>query len=123
MKKLELLFIDDDVEFLTMLTMLSRVAGHEITGLSNAKDAELWLMNNHPDVIVLDLVMPNLDGLELYRSIEPTLKRTTRVMFLTAASDATIAGVASATGCEVYQKPISLKLLFEIIENGPQETK
>ena len=59
-----ILLIEDDVQFLHMLTKMLQQDGHMITTASDGAEALIILLSLHPDLIVTDILMPNLDGVE-----------------------------------------------------------
>ncbi len=77
-----ILFVDDDQEFLRTMKRLLERFGYEFTGVNDGLQALELLSDTTFDVIISDLRMPNLDGLEFMAE----LKRksvTSPVIFLT----------------------------------------
>ena len=68
-RRRRILVVDDDVALLRMLRLLLRHCGFDVTTTSNAADALSEAMQARPEVIVLDLAMPRVDGWTLYRSL------------------------------------------------------
>lgn len=68
--KSHVLIIDDDQSMCELLEkMLKRK--YAVTTKTNGMDAMYWLVNGHmPDVIVTDIDMPNLDGIEFLKNIK-----------------------------------------------------
>src|SRR4051812_16660455 len=83
------LVIDDDPEMRTLLQKQLASAGHDVTIAHHGLDALLRLENLHPDVILCDVMMPELTGFEFAEAIK-RLEATNRVpiIFLTANADA-----------------------------------
>jgi CheY-like chemotaxis protein len=64
-----ILLVDDNVDAATMLAMMLRLLGHEVaTAKSGAEGLELGA-RFHPDVAILDLGMPGMDGYEVCRRL------------------------------------------------------
>jgi DNA-binding response OmpR family regulator len=65
-----LLIVDDEEQVSTALAMLLRHEGHEAFCANCAGDALFQLQHNRPDLVLLDLMMPDVDGLDLLDAIE-----------------------------------------------------
>jgi CheY-like chemotaxis protein len=64
-----ILVIDDDEPMSRMIAMTLRSGGHEVTLAHDGRAALEQVETHHPDVIVLDLVMPVMDGWAFYREL------------------------------------------------------
>jgi CheY-like chemotaxis protein len=64
-----LLIIDDDLEASAVLAALLRREGHEVTCAPGAGEALSRLRQADPDLILLDLTMPRVDGLDLLEAL------------------------------------------------------
>jgi CheY-like chemotaxis protein len=67
----KILIVDDEQDARESLAVLFREAGHTVTGAPNGRDALSAVLSDTPDVIILDLMMPEMDGpsfLEVVRS-------------------------------------------------------
>ena len=78
-----ILVVDDDVALLRMLRLLLRHCGFDVTTTSNAADALSEATQARPEVIVLDLAMPRIDGWTLYRELRDHAVHA-RVLILSA---------------------------------------
>jgi CheY-like chemotaxis protein len=75
---------DDDVRRLAVMA-LSRVGGHEVTGVPSGAECLAALMDALPDAVVLDVMMPGMDGPATLQAIrEHPAARHVPVVFLTA---------------------------------------
>lgn len=82
-----ILAIDDEIQ---NLEMVEYALGneYEVIPVRSGKAAISYLKNNTPDLILLDIMMPEMDGMEVYRIIrEMDGKEHTPVIFLTSVSD------------------------------------
>ena len=75
--ELKILVIDDDQEFLNFIRISLEQAGFRLLRTSKPEEGLSLAMQELPDLLLLDLMMPNLDGLELLRRLRrhPKLKR------------------------------------------------
>lgn len=82
-----LLLVDDDHDLLEMLCSIFRRAGYNelLTAASGAEALTIW-RDRHPDMVVLDVMMPDMDGFSVLKEI----RRTSRVpvLMLTARGEA-----------------------------------
>jgi CheY-like chemotaxis protein len=63
------LAVDDDVDALALLRDVLKAAGAEVTTASSGAEALTLIASEHPQVLVADLGMPEMDGFELIRHI------------------------------------------------------
>uniref|UniRef100_C6DYU0 Response regulator receiver protein n=1 Tax=Geobacter sp. (strain M21) TaxID=443144 RepID=C6DYU0_GEOSM len=87
MIKKKLLVVDDTPENLIILYKILRKE-YEVLGANSGKEALLALAENLPDLILLDVMMPEMDGLEVCRILKDDSRyRDIPVIFITALSD------------------------------------
>jgi len=85
--KKKLLVVDDTPENLIILYKILRKE-YEVLGANSGKEALLALAENRPDLILLDVMMPEMDGLEVCRILKDDSRyRDIPVIFVTALSD------------------------------------
>ncbi len=106
-----LLIVDDEDNLRSMLSAALRHNGFEITTASNGREALTAIAERNPDLVVLDVMMPELDGFEVCRRLRAD-NNATPVLFLTAR-DGTEDKVRGLTlgGDDYLQKPFSLEEL------------
>ena len=106
-----LLIVDDEDNLRSMLGAALRHNGFEVSAASNGREALDIVAETSPDLIVLDVMMPELDGFEVCRRLRAD-NNATPVLFLTAR-DATEDKVRGLTmgGDDYLQKPFSLEEL------------
>ena len=61
----KILIIDDDEQFNLMLKSALAIKGYEVDTASNGKEAMALYQSNVYDVIITDIIMPNVDGYEV----------------------------------------------------------
>ena len=103
-----LLLVDDEENLRSMLEAALRHNGFEVASVANGRDALAAAVESRPDLIVLDVMLPDLDGFEVCRRLRADGHRTP-VLFLTA-KDATEDRVRGLTlgGDDYLVKPFSL---------------
>ncbi|MFQ5953332.1 MAG: response regulator transcription factor [Candidatus Omnitrophota bacterium] len=68
MKKI--LIVDDEKEFLYLVEQMLKDAGFEAIGATSGKDALKKAQEDHPDLIMLDIMLPDIDGATVYRKLK-----------------------------------------------------
>lgn len=118
MNKMQILIVDDEVEFASTLVERLALRGIEARSANRGADALVLIEKKIPDVIILDLKMPDLSGLELLsriKSIDPTIE----IIILTGHGSAT-AGIAGMEqgAFDYMMKPVDLTTLLGKIEQA-----
>ncbi|WP_030612197.1 response regulator transcription factor [Streptomyces fulvoviolaceus] len=104
-----LLVVEDDPGIRMLLESALRLSGYEVAGSATGQDALRDIEALHPDLILLDVMLPDLDGLAVTRSLRAAGVRTP-VLFLTARGEIAdrIAGL-TAGGDDYVTKPFSIE--------------
>ena len=104
-----LLVVDDEPNILELLAISLRFAGFEVATAANGRDALAEARRIRPDLVVLDVMMPDMDGFAVVRRMRGE-GSTAPVLFLTAR-DATEDKVTGLTvgGDDYVTKPFSLE--------------
>ncbi len=111
-----ILVVDDEDSLTDLVSSALRFAGYEVRTESNGFDALRTIKSETPDLIVLDVNMPELDGFEVCRRIRRDGLQTP-VIFLTARDDIDDLRVGFRQGGDDYlTKPFSLEELGLRIE-------
>lgn len=121
----KILIVDDELSILVPLQFLMEKEGYVAKLAQSGKEAIEKIHDIQPDLILLDIMLPDLDGYEIYQMIRNRREwESIRVIFLTAKNrDADIAK-GLAMGADAYiTKPFSNTELMEKIRKliGPGE--
>lgn len=99
------LVADDDADILLLLSLTLERGGYDVVTASNGEQALHAALHRAPDLIVLDLMMPILDGCAVTRELRSDERtRDTPVVILTAFAEETQAAAALAAGADAYMK-------------------
>ncbi|MCK6440491.1 MAG: response regulator, partial [Planctomycetes bacterium] len=114
------LIVDDDEEIVEMLTdaLESADANYDISGASNGYDALIKLGSFKPEVLILDLMMPKMDGVELCRRLRANPDtRNIRIIAITALdSEADEVRKIKDIGVEtLLAKPVNIDKLCGLV--------
>lgn len=119
----KILVVDDDASTRTLLELILSSGGHEITLLNDGREALAYLKTNTPDLIVIDVNMPVLDGIEVCSRIKklPRFKKIS-VIVLTSMNDAeTRVRAIDAGASEIVYKPLTGKNFLRTIQGFLQQ--
>ena len=106
--------VDDDQNILTSVSIALEAEGYGVRTFTNGADAYRSLATNGADLIVIDIKMPHMDGMELLTR----LRRVSAVpaIFLTSKDDEVDEVLGLKIGADDYiRKPFSQRLLIERI--------
>ena len=105
------LIVEDNADNLKLATFLLQSAGHTVISASNAEAGLALARSDHPDIILMDIQLPGMDGLEatgLLKKDEQT--RSIPVIALTALAMKGDEERIRAAGCDGYiGKPMRYK--------------
>jgi two-component system, OmpR family, response regulator ChvI len=103
--------VDDDRNILTSVSIALQSEGFAVRVYSDAETALKALAENPPDLAVLDIKMPKMDGMELLRRLRE--KSAVPAIFLTSKDDELDEALGLAMGADDYiTKPFSQRLLI-----------
>lgn len=108
-----ILVADDEPAIRTMLEVILSADGHEIVAVADGKTALEYLQTHTPDVMLLDINMPYMDGFEICSRVKRIKRlRNTPVLLLTAMDDDHTRDHAKLVGADdIVSKPLSGKNL------------
>jgi DNA-binding response OmpR family regulator len=121
----KILIVDDEPSILMSLDFLFRKKGYEVFIARDGREA-IDLLNNHqPDLTILDIMMPEVDGYEVCSYIRKTdAISNSGIIFLSAKSKKSDMEKGLELGADAYMtKPFSNKELLENVEQIIQSKK
>ena len=121
MTNAKLLIIDDEVEFASTLCQRLQLRGFEVIDVHGGGEGLAILSTIEPEIIILDLKMPDMSGLDVLEGIkkhDPTIE----VIMLTGHGSAGSGIEAMEKGAFDYlMKPVDLKELLEKINSADEK--
>ena len=113
-----ILFIDDDPLTLETLKRSAEIFGHEAVLASSGEQAQTLLGDQPPDLILTDMMLPDIDGLTLVKDFKRNpAAADIPVVMLSASPEIDASQVALEAGAEEFlAKPIRLQTLQDVIE-------
>lgn len=111
------LIVDDEPNIVTSLQFLMRKRGFD-TGVARDGDAALAEVERfQPDLLLLDAMMPRLDGFEVCQRLRESGHTDLKIVMLTAKGRETEVAKGLAVGADAYvTKPFSTRELVELVD-------
>ncbi len=107
--------VDDDKNILASVTMLLEQEGYHVRSYTDGASALTALTANPPDLAILDIKMPRMDGMELLRRLRQAVE--VPVIFLTSKDEEIDELMGLNAGADDYiRKPFSQRLLLERVK-------
>jgi FixJ family two-component response regulator len=117
----KLFVIDDDAEYATSLLRLLHSAGYAAEAFGSAREFLARASAEGPACVLVDLMMPDVDGLELQHALEGTARKPP-VIFISGAGQISDSVKAMRAGAvDFLTKPVDERKLFEAIERALAE--
>ena len=111
-----ILVVDDDTEIRSLLREYLQKQGYRVTAVADGKGLRAAVETSHPDVIILDVMMPGDDGLTLCRELRA--RSEVPIIMLTARGEETDRIVGLELGADDYiAKPFSPRELLARIKS------
>ncbi len=112
-KSMKVLAVDDNRTNLHILQVFLKKLGHQVITAENGEEAVRKFANEQPDIVLLDIMMPVMDGFEAARQIKAmTVERWTPVIFLSALNrDENLVEGLEAGADDYLTKPINFVVL------------
>jgi DNA-binding response OmpR family regulator len=108
------MIVEDDEDNLEMFSQILINEGFAVDGFTDAVSALLHFESGSYDLVILDYLLPSLNGLELFHKLREK-DESLRAVFLTASQE--LVYVEDLNGNEVIKKPIYPSKLAEKIRN------
>jgi CheY-like chemotaxis protein len=118
MSKKRVLIVDDEIDTLKLLKMIVEISGYEAYTTLNSLEALTLAQVEQPDVILLDIMMPKMDGFQLCKMMRANPHTNSLpVIFVTAYPALDLEDRRKACGADmVLPKPIDMDQLIKAIE-------
>ena len=120
---LSILLVDDDTAILESCSQGLRLSGHQVETCTNAADALSLIGKDSPHIVISDIRMPKMDGLELLRKLTEHDDELP-VILLTGHGDVDLAVEAMRSGAwDFLQKPVQPRRLIESAERALKQRR
>jgi len=118
-KTKKILIMEDEPDALMMLSMALKSAGYIVFGAPDGEEGLKIFREEKPDMVILDIVMPGLDGWEVLKRIKAGLKsKRVPVIMLTGKTEDADKVKGYDYGADFYvTKPYNIQKLLPIIRD------
>jgi DNA-binding response OmpR family regulator len=124
--KKRILCIDDEPEMIDLIRLILNRRGFEVKGAGGGIDGLEMVRTEQPDLVLLDLMMPDMDGWEVYQQMKADDKtRSIPVIVVTAKAQSIdkVLGLHIAKVDDYISKPFSPQELLTSVERVLNKTK
>ncbi|MDE2222499.1 MAG: response regulator [Candidatus Omnitrophica bacterium] len=115
----KILIVDDDRAVITLLENVLSSAGYDVEQAHNGLEGVAQVKKIVPDLIVLDVMMPELNGYDVCRDLkfDPKFKHIP-IIVLTSREQELDPRIGFLMGIDYMQKPVDTKLLLEKVQKA-----
>jgi len=118
MEKIKILLVDDEKEFVETLSERIRMREHDSEVALNGEQALKKIEDDIPDVVVLDLKMPGMDGMEVLRKIRKAYPKVQVIMLTGHGSEKDEEEARKLGAFEYLEKPVEIDTLMKKIKKA-----
>ena len=118
MAKKRLLVVDDEKDFIEPLSERLKAKGFDVIAAFNGKEGIEKAHSEYPDLIILDVMMPEMSGYDVCRKLKLDEKfKDTPIIMLTAKFQPNDIDFGKEMGAEAYlTKPLDMELLLQKVD-------
>jgi DNA-binding response OmpR family regulator len=115
--KKKILVIDDKEELLMLVEIIFQEIGYEIICLKDSEEAFEYVIREKPDIVILDIMMPKLNGWDVLKQIkEHPSTSSIPILILSVKADREDAEKSKKLGAEaIMRKPFKSNKLIEAV--------
>lgn len=118
MKKNRILVVEDEESLLKLESILLSSKGYSVTGVMDGRSALEEVKANKPDLVILDIMLPGIDGFEVCSRIkeDPAISHIP-VLILTAKKNSQDIARGQQVGCDAYiTKPFKSAKVLDMVQ-------
>lgn len=118
MSRAKVLLVDDEIEYVNALAERLRIRNYNVSIATNSNDAISSVINNAPEVVILDLRLPGLDGIEILKIIKKINPKIQVILLTGHGSTEKIEEGIKDGAFEYVLKPIDIEELIIKIDKA-----
>jgi len=113
-----ILIMDDDLALQTVLEIALHEAGYEVILANDGQEGIEKLKTFSPDLVISDIMMPQMDGVETFQRIKEQLQdRGIPIFIMTALNRKPWFADLEAEGAVIIQKPFEIDRLLQLVHD------
>lgn len=112
-----ILIVDDEVDICDNLSDILIDFGYAVDTAQDPLRALRLVEEHHYDIVLLDLRMPEMDGLDLYRRIKRVSAGTAAMIITAYATCETAQSALAAGACQLISKPVNIQSLLNLVRD------
>ena len=114
----KILIVEDNELMIDVMTYILINSGYEVISLPNGDNVFNYIKANHPDLIILDAILPGMDGREICQLLKMN-KATRNLPVIICSGDDTIGESLKQTGApdDILHKPFDITSLIEMVDH------
>jgi DNA-binding response OmpR family regulator len=114
-----ILLIEDDREIQSTLRSVLEAAGYDVLVAPNGVEGKKLAVSRNPDLVITDMMMPQLGGFPVLEFLKQELANPPRVIMITANEGGRHKAYAEMLGVDDYlRKPFAMDVLLEAVERS-----
>jgi CheY-like chemotaxis protein len=116
MVRATILIVDDEAPIRDLLELILQDLGHRVLTAINGRHALIVAASEHPDLVISDMMMPAMDGIELTRRLKAgdAGDQAPPIILMSAAGSAAAVGRGAADA--FIQKPFDLEAMEKLVD-------
>jgi two-component system response regulator HydG len=119
--KIDILIVDDDVDMAETLSDILIALGIQVEIAHDGCAAIEKTKAKMFDIVLMDIKMPNMNGVESYKKIKQIRPQTTVVLMTAFAAQDLVAEALKEGAYGVWYKPVEIHRIVELVENTPKK--
>ena|SRR6185312_3191940 len=114
----KILIIEDNELMIDVMSYILTNSGYEVFSATNGDNVFNYIKANHPDLIILDAILPGMDGREICQLLKLN-KATQKVPVIICSGDETIDEALKQKGApdDILHKPFDINSLIEKVDH------
>ena len=113
-----ILVVDDDESLRRVMQMQLEEAGYEVLAVSQGQDALALMEDTTPSLVITDLKMPGMSGLDLLRKLREAYPETTVIMITAFGTVSTAVEAMKAGAYDYITKPVNYEQLMLVVNRA-----
>jgi two-component system, OmpR family, response regulator len=111
-----ILAVDDEPDTLRLVTLMLSRAGYQVFPVERGKDALLQAARIKPDAILLDVMLPDIDGFSVAQKLHEQMPKPPPIIFFTSMSAPEDQVTGRSLGEGYLVKPVRMSVLLEAVD-------